>query len=56
MGNMMYILILGPMLEEKYGTSNMVFIMLVTALATGLANLISSRTFACWGRAASCSR
>lgn len=27
MGNMMYILILGPMLEEKYGTSNMVFIM-----------------------------
>ena len=40
MGNMMYILILGPMLEEKYGTSNMVFIMLVTALATGLANLI----------------
>lgn len=40
MGNMMYILILGPMLEEKYGTSNMVFIMLATALATGLANLI----------------
>lgn len=40
MGNMMYILILGPMLEEKYGTSNMVFIMLVTALATGLVNLI----------------
>ena len=37
MGNMMYILILGPMLEEKYGTSNMVFIMLVTALgASGI--------------------
>ena len=36
MGNMMYILILGPMLEEKYGTSNMVFIMLVTALAIKL--------------------
>lgn len=40
LGNMMYILILGPMLEEKYGTSNIVFIMLVTALATGIINMI----------------
>lgn len=40
MGNMMYILILGPMLEEKYGTSNMVFVMLATALSTGIINLV----------------
>lgn len=39
MGNMMYLLILGPMLEEKYGTSNMVFIMLATALVTGIINI-----------------
>lgn len=36
MGNIMYILILGPLLEEKYGTSNMWFIILTTALVTGL--------------------
>ena len=36
MGNIMYILILGPLLEEKYGTSNMWFIILATALVTGL--------------------
>lgn len=40
MGNMMYLLILGPMLEEKYGTSNMIFIMLATALVTGVINMI----------------
>ena len=39
-GNMMYILILGPMIEEKYGTSNTVFVMAVTALVTGLVNIL----------------
>ena len=39
-GNMMYLLILGPMLEEKYGTSNMVFVMLATALVTGIVNFV----------------
>lgn len=38
--NMMYLLILGPMLEEKYGTSNMVFVMLATALVTGIINMV----------------
>jgi GlpG protein len=33
--NMMYLLLLGPMLEEKYGSSNLIFVMLATALATG---------------------
>ena len=38
--NMMYILLLGPLLEEKYGTSNIIFIILLTALITGLVNYI----------------
>ncbi|MBQ6374140.1 MAG: rhomboid family intramembrane serine protease [Clostridia bacterium] len=38
--NMMYLLLTGPMLEEKYGTSNMVFVMLATALVTGVINVL----------------
>ena len=38
--NMLYILILGPMLEEKYGSSNIVFVMLATAIVTGLVNIL----------------
>ena len=40
LGNLMYILILGPMLEEKYGTSNTVFLIAATAIVTGLINFI----------------
>ncbi len=40
LNNMMFILILGPMIEEKYGTVNTVFVILVTALVTGLAHLL----------------
>lgn len=39
-GNMMYILILGPMLEEKYGTKNLILVILATALVTGLADML----------------
>ena len=35
-GNMIYILLLGPMLEEKYGAKNMMLVIAVTALATGV--------------------
>ena len=35
-GNMIYILLLGPMLEEKYGAKNMILVIAVTALATGV--------------------
>lgn len=38
--NTMYILILGPLLEEKYGSANMTFIILSTALVTGIASFI----------------
>ncbi len=40
LGNMMYILILGPMIEEKYGTSNTIFVMAATAIITGIINMI----------------
>ena len=36
MGNMIYILILGPMLEEKYGGKNLTLVIAVTALVTGV--------------------
>ena len=39
-GNMMYILLLGPMLEEKYGSRNMMVIIFLTAITTGLVNVI----------------
>ena len=40
LGNMMYILILGPMIEEKYGTSNTVIIIAATAVVTGVINMV----------------
>lgn len=40
LGNMMYILILGPMIEEKYGTGNTVLIIAVTAAVTGIINML----------------
>ncbi len=39
-GNIMLILVVGPLLEEKYGSSNMIFIILATALVTGVVNVI----------------
>lgn len=39
-GNMCYILLLGPMLEEKYKSSILVEVILVTAVVTGLINYI----------------
>lgn len=39
-GNIMLLLVIGPMLEEKYGTSNLIFVILVTALITGIVNYI----------------
>ncbi len=43
--NMAYILLLGPMLEEKYGWKDLLIVILVTALITGLIhNLIAPRS------------
>ena len=37
-GNAAYILLLGPMLEEKYGSKRIVQVIVITALVTGLMN------------------
>ena len=39
-GNIMLLLVVGPMLEEKYGSSNILFVILATALVTGIVNFI----------------
>ena len=40
MGNAIYILLLGPMLEEKYGPASLVKVILITAVVTALVNFI----------------
>ncbi|MGM0443211.1 MAG: rhomboid family intramembrane serine protease [Fibrobacterota bacterium] len=39
-GNLFIILLLGPILEEKYGTVNMLLAMIITALATALLHIL----------------
>ncbi len=39
-GNIVFILILGPILEEKYGSKNMLILILITAFVTGVYNII----------------
>lgn len=40
MGNIMLILVVGPLLEEKYGSGNMILVILFTAVITGVVNYI----------------
>lgn len=39
-GNMMYILLLGPMLEEKYSSVRVLEVMAITAMITGLIHIL----------------
>ena len=39
LGNLTFILLLGPILEEKYGSRNLLIMMGLTALITGVLNL-----------------
>ncbi|MEZ4608085.1 MAG: rhomboid family intramembrane serine protease [Deinococcales bacterium] len=39
-GNLSYILLLGPILEEKYGSQNMFWMIFLTALFTGIINVL----------------
>ena len=48
-GNLVYILLVGPMLEEKFGHLKIVLIMVITAFATGLINVIFFPTVALCG-------
>jgi membrane associated rhomboid family serine protease len=40
LGNFMLILLIGPILEERHGSLTLLFMILVTALMTGLATLV----------------
>lgn len=44
MGNLTFILLLGPIVEEKYGDTRILVMMLVTALVTGILNLLFFHT------------
>ncbi len=39
-GNMIFILLLGPILEEKYGSQNILLMILITAFVTGAFNIL----------------
>jgi len=39
-GNFTFILLLGPILEEKYGSQNLLFMMFITAIITGILNIL----------------
>lgn len=45
LGNFMLILLIGPILEERHGSMTLLFMILVTALMTGLATLLFSSGF-----------
>ena len=40
MGNFTFILLIGPILEEKYGSGPILIMMLITAFATGVLNVL----------------
>ncbi|MDR1643814.1 MAG: rhomboid family intramembrane serine protease [Clostridiales bacterium] len=42
-GNFLVILLVGPMLEEKYGSLNLLIMMLITSVVTGLSFILLSR-------------
>ncbi len=39
-GNMLLMLLVGPVVEEKYGSGNLIFMILTTGIASGLINCI----------------
>jgi rhomboid protease GluP len=42
MGNLAFLLLLGPILEEKYGSGSLALMMLITAVATAVINMLIS--------------
>lgn len=40
MANFAFVLLLGPILEEKYGSNSLLFMMVITAVVTGLLNVL----------------
>ncbi len=52
--NMSYILLLGPMLEEKYGSKRMIQVIVITALVTGIINYVFFVNIALCGASGVC--
>ena len=48
-GNMSYILLIGPILEEKYGSRKILEVMIITALVTGILHFIIAPSAALCG-------
>jgi len=44
LGNLTFILLLGPIIEEKYGSKNLIYMIIMTALITGLINIFFFNT------------
>lgn len=44
LGNLTFILLLGPIIEEKYGSQKLIFMITMTALITGLVNIFFFNT------------
>jgi membrane associated rhomboid family serine protease len=44
MGNMTFILLLGPIIEERYGSQRTLFMILITGLLTAIANIVLFNT------------
>lgn len=44
LGNLTFILLLGPIIEEKYGSKNLITMIIATALVTGLVNIFFFNT------------
>lgn len=40
LSNFFLIMLIGPMLEEKYGSQKLIYMMLITALVTGIVNVL----------------
>lgn len=55
LGNMLLLLVIGPPLEEKYGSRTLLAGILLTAGVSGIRNACSSPAPPCWGPAALCS-
>ena len=43
MNNFLYILLIGPMIEEKYGSVNLLIMIMITALVTGIFNFVFTK-------------
>ena len=47
--NFLYILLVGPMVEEKYGSINLIIMFLITALIGGVSNKLFCKNTRCYG-------